>query len=340
MPSSRLTDLSVQKLRHPDSGDVKHWDSVVPGFGIRVTKGAKSWFVVRGKERQLTTIGRYPSISLQEARKAAQRLLHAPASQNRSTSLLGAVEAFLADRTAHLRPSSLSMYARYLTKAPDLPLSKLTRDSVSLAHANEIKSWKVFGSWCVRNELLDRNPFHFITVSYGERDRVLSDDEIRTIFAYEYPPYSDIMKLCLLTGQRVGEVTKMKPSWIQGDTITIPDTVAKNGKAHTIVFNLLTAQYLNRYQHQTFNGFSKAKARFDRLHPMPHWVLHDLRRTFATKHAELGTPIHVVEKMLNHTSGSITGVAAIYNRHLYLKEMRAAALTYERHIGTIVGAEA
>ena len=54
------------------------------------------------------------------------------------------------------------------------------------------------------------------------------------------------------------------------------------------------------------------------------WRLHDLRRTFATGMASLTVAPHVVERILNHTSGTFGGVAGVYNRFGYLPEMRSA----------------
>ena len=68
-----------------------------------------------------------------------------------------------------------------------------------------------------------------------------------------------------------------------------------------------------------------------------NWAIrHELRRTFSTIHASLGTPIHVTEKLLNHSSGTISGVAAVYNKHAYLDEMRAAVRAYEEHLAGLV----
>jgi hypothetical protein len=64
---------------------------------------------------------------------------------------------------------------------------------------------------------------------------------------------------------------------------------------------------------------------------LAHFAQLDLRRTSATTHTRIGTPIHLVEAMLNHRSGTISGVAAIYIRHSYLEEMRNAVMVYERH---------
>ncbi len=85
-----------------------------------------------------------------------------------------------------------------------------------------------------------------------------------------------------------------------------------------------------------FNGWAKQKAALDRLAPLPHWTLHDLRRTFSSQMAALGTPIHVTEKLLNHVSGTLSGVAGVYNRYSYAAEMRAAVEAYEAHILKLV----
>ena len=83
-----------------------------------------------------------------------------------------------------------------------------------------------------------------------------------------------------------------------------------------------------------------APTAFDRfaetLEDVGSFTLHDLRRTFATTHAKLGTPIHVTEKLLNHVSGTISGVAAVYNRHSYIDEMRAAMSEYDDYLAKLV----
>src|SRR4051812_8812744 len=62
------------------------------------------------------------------------------------------------------------------------------------------------------------------------------------------------------------------------------------------------------------------------------WRLHDLRRTAASGMARLGIPVHVIEAVLNHRSGQVSGVAAIYNRHRYLPEKRRALKVWAEHI--------
>ncbi len=339
MTKLRLNDIVVRHLSQ-ESGQKRYFDETLPGFGVTVGTRAKTFFVLRGAKRQLTTIGRYPEISLADARNEAKRLLVQEPEDKPPTRLVEAVAAYLSDCETRLRPSSVTAYRNVLRNAPDIALTEASKKTITATDPHEIKAYKALFNWCLREELTDRNPFQYSSVSFTQRSRVLSDDELRKIWAYDHPPYSDIIKLCILTGQRVGEVTKFNQAWIQGDTITIPAEVSKNGKEHTLPFNMLTAKYLKSYIGNTFNGFSKAKHRMDDKTGVTGYVIHDLRRTFSTTHARLGTPLHVTEKLLNHISGSISGVSAIYNRHNYLKEMRQAVLTYETFIATLVDAKA
>jgi integrase len=102
------------------------------------------------------------------------------------------------------------------------------------------------------------------------------------------------------------------------------------------------------------SGFSKAKARLDELMvqllraeleeagkdpakaEIEGWILHDLRRTAATGMARLNIAPHVVDRILNHVSGTIRGVAAVYNRHAYLEERRAALDAWGRYVENLV----
>ena len=72
------------------------------------------------------------------------------------------------------------------------------------------------------------------------------------------------------------------------------------------------------------------------MQKLPAWTIHDLRRTFTTNLAALGTPIHVTEKLLNHVTGTVSGVAAVYNRHSYMDEMRKAVQQWETRLAEIL----
>jgi integrase len=87
-------------------------------------------------------------------------------------------------------------------------------------------------------------------------------------------------------------------------------------------------------------GFHNVKTRLDALMPesipaAQPWTLHDLRRTLASGCAKLGIAVHVVEAALNHKSGSIRGIAAVYNRYSYDVEKRAALVAWAQHVEAI-----
>jgi hypothetical protein len=84
-----------------------------------------------------------------------------------------------------------------------------------------------------------------------------------------------------------------------------------------------------------FQGYSKAKTRLDRLSGVKDWTLHDLRRTVVSGMARLGVAPHVADKILNHQSGTISGVAAVYQRHEFLKERERALQLWGDHVQSL-----
>ena len=68
------------------------------------------------------------------------------------------------------------------------------------------------------------------------------------------------------------------------------------------------------------------------------WVVHDLRRTVVSGMARLGVPPHVADKILNHQAGTISGVAAVYQRHEFLAERKEALNRWGAHVTQIVEA--
>src|SRR5262245_16601216 len=89
-----------------------------------------------------------------------------------------------------------------------------------------------------------------------------------------------------------------------------------------------------------FQKFSKAKRELDQLSGVAGWRLHDLRRTCVSGMAWLGVAPHVADKILNHQTGTISGVAAVYQRHEFLAERRAALDVWGAHIDQVLAARA
>ena len=93
------------------------------------------------------------------------------------------------------------------------------------------------------------------------------------------------------------------------------------------------------------SGFSRAKDRLDAAvkasqtkgaKPPEHWVFHDLRRTMASGMARIGIQLPVIEKVLNHSSGSFRGIVGVYQRHSYSEEKRAALAAWASHVESVV----
>ena len=84
------------------------------------------------------------------------------------------------------------------------------------------------------------------------------------------------------------------------------------------------------------NDFGKNKGRLDDLSGVSDWTLHDLRRTAASGMARLGVSLAVIEKILNHVSGSFAGIVGVYQRHEFAEEKRAALEKWADHVERLV----
>jgi integrase len=82
------------------------------------------------------------------------------------------------------------------------------------------------------------------------------------------------------------------------------------------------------------SGFGRLKDRLDKALPegTEPWIIHDLRRTMSTNMAMLGVPQPVTEALLNHKTGVVSGVAAIYNVYSYADEKREALELWNSHV--------
>jgi integrase len=104
----------------------------------------------------------------------------------------------------------------------------------------------------------------------------------------------------------------------------------KSNREHLIPIGPLTQEILTEFSIPlTFNNWSRSHSAFLKDTRLAHFTRHDIRRSYATIMAQW-TPPHVLDRLLAHTRGQISGVSAIYNRHAYIAEMREAILTYER----------
>jgi len=153
--------------------------------------------------------------------------------------------------------------------------------------------------------------------------------------------FNGIVRLCILLGQRRGEIAAIQPGWIQNARLTIPGLITKNGVEHSIPLSDRALSILSSMPLGAYNSWAQPKSRLDRRSGVSEWVLHDLRRTFSTIHAAIGTPPHITDRLLNHLSGSrtLSPIAKIYNRYSYFDEMRTALERYEERLFTTIFTE-
>ena len=369
MPKIHFTDLAIRNLKSPTEGNVTFWDDTTPAFGVRISpRGRKTWIVMRGKRRSRTRIGLYPDLPLTEARKRAKVLLSEAELEVGRMAFGEALNQFLDLHGRTLKPVSKKELERvlrrhFLPEYGQRPIGNITRQSIAavldrLANtpseaAHAFKDVRCFLRWCVSRGHLAHSPCEGMRSPsrYVPRQRVLNDTELKTLWqtvdGIGYP-FGTMVKMLILTGQRSGEIMSLRFDYIDKErgTITFPET--KNGRVHLVPFGTLFVEVLKtvplsegylfpgRDLDKPYNGGGKQKWQLDKELDLPHFTLHDLRRTFATKLAELGIAPHIVERLLNHSSGTISGVAAIYNRFEYRDEMRTAIEAWDARLRIIL----
>jgi len=102
---------------------------------------------------------------------------------------------------------------------------------------------------------------------------------------------------------------------------------------HVIDARPTSGRYVFGTGDKPFRNFVHAKPKLDRKAGVSGWRLHDLRRTAISGMARLGVAPHMADKILNHTAGTISGVAAVYQRHEFMAERKEALDAWARHVG-------
>ena len=217
-------------------------------------------------------------------------------------------------------------------------------------HNHALTAGRIFFNWSRKRRYLTSNPCDGLSAYARQpRTRVLSDGELARIWqaceqhrtaringeastetpltrdgestgATPSPPalsphFAALVQLLILTGLRRGECAHIQSDHLKGNILTLPPTLTKNGREHTLPLTDLAMRILQKpsgsyvfpgRQNSAFNGWSKSKNALDKLSGVTGWTLHDVRRTVATRMAEMGVAPHVIERLLNHASGQIT----------------------------------
>jgi integrase len=282
MPRQKLTDAFLRNVKAPGEAQVEYWDTLTPGFGVRVSYGGRKAFVVltriNGKLHRFT-LGAYPKKGLSEARDDAERIIKdaakgispkdreteekRKAQANKRNSFRAVSEEFMADHAKTLRTRDelqRIINADLLPAWGDKPMASITRgDAKALIRekartapiaANRLLSLisKIF-AWALDEEIIQASPAVRLRrpAQEKERERSLTDDEIRKLwptFTAAGYPFGHGLKFLLVTGQRRGEVAGMKWSEIDGDGWNIPGTRSKSKQGHRVPLSTLALEIL------------------------------------------------------------------------------------------------
>jgi integrase len=248
-------------------------------------------------------------------------------------------------------------------------LATIERDSGAASRNRARTALSAFFSFAIAEGFVETNPVQGTgKAAETSRDRVLSDSELAAVWnALPSGPYGDIVRLLMLTGQRRQELGGLRWSEVNltDRLITLPAERCKNGRAHTIPLSEPALAILSARRSRTgtsngtgdgsrtsnanglvfgqgrsgYGAWADGKAALDRkLGPgFPPFVLHDCRRTVASGMAKLGINLPVIERVLNHVSGSFAGIVGVYQRHDFADEKRDALERWATHLSTIIG---
>jgi len=385
---ARLTIRSVETIK-PKAVRQEIPDSLLPGlYLIQQPSGAKGWAVRyrhQGVPRKLT-LGSYPALGLQDARKLGAKALRAVAEGRdpgrekiqaraaKADSIDRVVEEFLErhvkrsnrPRTAqeterllrqHVLPRWRGRMVHEVTRRDVLDILDRVVDAGAPIAANRVlAAVRKFFNWCIARDIIAVSPCAGVKPPSQEaaRDRTLTDEELRLVWQAADKmggTFGPLVKLLALTGQRRDEIARMRWEEIKDRVLVLPAERTKNGQPHEVPLSNAALAVLNsipRVQGSRFvlttnggvspaSGYSKNKRRFDALLPadMPSWRLHDLRRSCASGLARLGVNLPVIEKCLNHASGSFAGIVGVYQRHSFADEKRAALEGWGQHIDAL-----
>lgn len=362
-------------------------DATVPGLVLRVTPtGVKTWslrYRTTSGHAKRYTLGSAKSLTLSKARHKARQTLNKvaagqdPAAEKKRATSARTFSALAEDyldkhAKVHKRSWRLDdgmLKSHVLPAWKDRSAKDIARRDVrqlieSVAQRAPVSANRVLAlvrkiyNFGIRRDWVEVNPATLIELPTKEvsRERVLTDDEIRTVWELcdrEPLALATYYRLRLVTAQRGGELARLKWSDVGEDQfgafVTIPADVAKNGRAHRVPLSpmakaLLMAIPKAHDNPWVFQGrgtgrlamatLTDAGTRLnDRLTTLrgsdANFRGHDLRRTAATKMAEAGIPQMDIARVLNHVEAG-PRATQVYQRYEWDKEKRIALETWAR----------
>jgi len=338
---------------------------------------------VRGTNARVgISLGRYPALTLQAARKlgeANRRLCEegtdprhvrqekAAGDQQLVGALLTEYLATLSDnrkRTVDDKRSTLETALRGMAKRP---IKKVTKADVARlldAYAQKPAARRKlysylshFLGWCMDRDLVEVNLCRLIKPPkpVAQRERVLTEAEVAALMRASGSTWGTMLQLMLLTGQRGGELCKMRVEELdlQAKTWTIPSGTMKQGRSHVVPLSEAAVAILQGQLEangdawgpyvfgvgskgaKPFNGRSNGIEEVHRLTGTSGWSGHDCRRTAVTLMQKLGIAREVRMRVTGHAPPR--DGAASYEHHGFETEAFAAVEKLAVEIGRIKG---
>lgn len=360
MPQVLLTEISIRALKGSDTYTT-FFDTSTPGFGIRVGKKSKTFIVMRGRQRERVSIGRYPDLSLADARKEAKRLLAEERGDAKpeAKTLKETREEFLTDhykdstsRWPHLVKLKLR---KHFKKLEHKQLEEISDEDIQgvldkLAHVpstqlHVYRAARTFFTWCTRppRRYIKHSPMEGYAPPGRDRKgtRTLTDAELRAVWNASKSNSRLVIRLLILWGTRNEETCVLERKWRRDGVLTIPGEHTKNGRDHAIPILPMAEEVLaqrpetgpyyfsGRFSDEKpINPYSLTRIlkQVQKESKTDGWTLRDIRRTFRSNMARLKVPRDLAEILINHAPETLD---EIYDRYLYLDEKRDALAKHE-----------
>lgn len=409
MPTVELTDKFCQAAKCGSGRKTDYFDTIVKGLALRASAGGqKTWYAVYGPpaKRQWLKLGTYPEIPLGGDTGARQRARDVRAkvgdgadpvadqkAHAASMTVADLVDNYLSRKAAKLR--SAGEIERKLRKEVipligDVKLAELHKRDITkvidaaLDRGSPVSANRLFAAmrgmlnWGLARGDLDQDVVAGMEKPAEEksRERVLQAAEIKVMWsalddAAMWDSTARALRLCLVTAQRVGEVTGMTRDEIDLELAlwTLPAERAKNGRAHEVPLSDMAVEIIRaqldhvaalakragrdvpRYvfpapgaraaleNRAIAHALRRAKDKKGLVLGLAPWTAHDLRRSAATHMEEIGISPFVVGHVLNHASVTRSTVTSrVYARYDYMREKREALnLWADRLAGIIDG---
>jgi integrase len=364
MPQRQLTDRFCDRIK--TDTQIDYFDEATTGLALRVSPTKKSWIWLHtgadGKRKRIT-FGSYPALSLAAARSKIDLMrtsLEAgvPLSED---SLKSICEEYLRRAKVRTKADRQRTLERLVWPAlGSRPIGEIRRTELirlldgiedgngpvmadrTLALVRKIMNWHASRSDDFRSPIVPG--MARVRPAERARDRVLTDDELRKVWAADAGIFGNFVRFLLLTAARRSEAAEMEWAELDGGDWTLP--AARNKTKVDLVRPLsqlaqsMLPERKGRFVFSTddgvtpISGFSKFKRYFDKASATQGYTLHDLRRTARSLMSRAGVPTDHAERCLGHVIGGVRGV---YDRHAYHAEKRRAFEMLAGEIDRIVG---